>query len=77
MFGAPHRQDHIGITSYSQLEVVHAIPGLNKSFHPRHLRLADGGVRAELTRLREHQCRRQMCKAGAGCLSATARQTVQ
>ena len=57
-------QDHLGITSYSQLEVVHAIPGMNHTFHPRALHRADSEVRAELTRLRAHQCRRQMCKAG-------------
>lgn len=57
-------QDHLGITSYSALEKVHAIPGYNRSLFNRSLSRADGEARAALTALREHQCRRQLCRRG-------------
>ena len=47
------------------LEMVHAIPGLNKSLYAsRNLQKADGRVREALTRLREKQCARMLCKSG-------------
>ena len=63
-------QDHLGITSYSQLERVHAIPGLDNSLFNRSLGVANAEAREALTSLRERQCKRKLCMRGVNAFCA-------